>query len=63
MYVCMYVCVYIYIYIMEYYSTIKKNEIHIICSNTMDLEIFIISKVIKRKANTVWYHLYVESKI
>ena len=29
----------------------------------MDLEIIILSQVRKRKTNTIWYHLYVESNI
>ena len=29
----------------------------------MDLEIIILSEVRKKKTNTIWYHLYVESKI
>ena len=28
----------------------------------MDLEIIILSEVRKKKINTIWYHLYVESK-
>ena len=28
----------------------------------MQLEIIIPSEVIKRKTNTIWYHLYVQSK-
>ena len=33
------------IYIMEYYSTIKKNEIMSFVTTWMDLEIIILSKV------------------
>ena len=29
----------------------------------MDLEIITLSEVRQRKTNTIWYHLYVESKI
>ena len=28
----------------------------------VDLEIVILSEVRQRKTNTIWYHLYVESK-
>ena len=28
----------------------------------MDLEVVMLSEIIQRKINTVWYHLYVESK-
>ena len=28
----------------------------------MDLEMIILNEVRKRKNNTIWYHLYVESK-
>ena len=47
---------------MEYYSTIKKNEIMPFATTWVDLEITILSKVSqteKDKYNT--YHLYVES--
>ena len=47
----------------QYYSAIKKNEINAICSNMDGPRDFILSEVRKRKANTILYHLYVESKI
>ena len=47
---------------MEYYSTIKKNEIIPFAATWMDLEIIIVSEVSQRKANIISYHLYVESK-
>ena len=47
---------------MGHYSVIKKNKIMPFATTWMDLEIIILSKVIKRK-NTIWYHLHVESKI
>ena len=53
-----------YIYTMEYYSSIKKNEIMPFATTWMDLEIIILSEVSqKQKDNYHWYHLYVESKI
>ena len=47
-----------YIYTMEYYSTIKKNEIMPLAATWMDLEGIILSEI----SHTVSYHLYVESK-
>ena len=52
-----------YIYTMEYYSTIKKNEIMPLAATWMDLEIIILSEISQTKTKTIWYHLYVESKI
>ena len=48
---------------MEYYSAIRKNEIMSFAATCLDLELIILSEVRKRKTNTIWYHLYVESKI
>ena len=48
---------------MEYYSAIKKNDIMPFAATWMDLDIIILSEVSKRKTNTIWYHLYVESKM
>ena len=42
-----------YIYTMEYYSTIKKNEIMLFASTWMDLEIVIPSELSQTKRNTV----------
>ena len=52
-----------YIYTMEYYSAIKKKEIMPFAATCMQLEIVILSEVSQRKTNTIWPHLYVESKI
>ena len=41
------------IYIMEYYSAIKKNKIMPFAATWMELETFILSKVRKRKTNTI----------
>ena len=42
---------------------IKKNEIMPFTAQRMDPEIFILSKVSQTKTNTIWYCLYMESKI
>ena len=47
---------------MEYYSAIKKNETLPFAAMWMDLEGIMLSEISQRKTNTVWYHLYVESK-
>ena len=49
-----------YIYITEFYSAIKKNEIMPFVAAWMELEIIILSE--GTKTNTVWFHLYMESK-
>ena len=38
-----------YIYTVEYYSTIKKNEIMPLAETRMDLEIVLLSEVRQRK--------------
>ena len=48
---------------MEYYSAIKKNEIMQFAATWMDLEIITLTKVRKRKTNSIPYHLYVESEM
>ena len=53
----------VHIYTVEYYSTIKNNEIMPFVATGMDLEIIGLSEVSQRKTNNIWYHLYVESKI
>ena len=52
-----------YAYTMEYYSAIKKNEILSLAATCMNLEIIILNDVRKRKTSTIWYHLYMASKI
>jgi len=54
----------VYIYAMEYYSAIKKEWNDVIFSN-MNATRDYYNKWSKseRERNTVWYHLYVESKI
>ena len=41
----------------------KQNEIMPFAATWMHLQIVIWSEVRKKKTNTIWYHLYVESKI
>ena len=47
---------------MEYYSTIKKNEIIPFTATWMDLESVILSEVSQRGRNILWHPVYVESK-
>ena len=47
---------------MECYSAIKKNEILPFAATWMDLEGITLSELSQKKVNTVWYHLYMESK-
>ena len=42
-----------YIYTIEYYSTVKKNEIMPSAATWMDLEIIILSEVSQRKTNII----------
>ena len=50
-----------YLYTMDYYSAIKKDEI-LPFGTWVDLEGSMLRDISQRKTNTVWYHLYVESK-
>ena len=52
-----------YIYTMEYYSSIKKKKLMPFAATWMQLEIIMLSEVSQKKTKTIWYHLYVESKI
>ena len=53
--VCVCVCVYIYVYMntMEYYSTIRKNEIMLFAATWVDIEIIILSEVSQTKTNMI----------
>ena len=48
---------------MEYYSTIKKNEIMSFATTWMDLEMIILSEISQTKKKNIIYHLCMESKI
>ena len=47
-----------YVYVTEYYSVIKRMN-NAMCSDTMDLEMIILSEVRQSKTNIIWYHLHV----
>ena len=47
---------------MKYYSAIKKNKNFLFETTWMDLEGIMPSEISQRMANTVWCHLFVESK-
>ena len=46
----------------EIFFSHKKNETMPFAATWTDLEIIILSEVRDRKANILWYHLYMESK-
>ena len=53
------------VYIMEYYSTIKKNEVMLFAATWVDLKIIILSEVSQKEKDKylLIYHLHMESKI
>lgn len=51
-----------YVHTLEYYSATKKNEILPFATTRKDLQGIVLSEMWQRKRNTVWPHLYVESK-
>ena len=50
------------VYIYTQWRTTHKSKILPLAATWMDLEGIMLSEVTQRKTNTVWYHLYVESK-
>ena len=48
---------------MKYNSAIKKNGIMPFAATWLDLQIIIQSEVHQKEKDTIWYHLYMESKI
>ena len=53
-------------YVVHIYTGIllnHKNKIMPFAATWVQLEISVLSEVRKRKTNTIWYHLCVESKI
>ena len=51
-----------YIYTMEYYLTIKKNEIMPFVATWMDPEIVTLNEVSQTQTSSIRYCLYVESR-
>lgn len=47
---------------MGYGSAIIKNEVLSIETTWIDLESVMLSKMLDRERNTVWFHFYMESK-
>ena len=47
---------------MEYYSTIKKNEMLLFATTWMELKIIILSEVSQTKSAIIYYCLCAESK-
>ena len=47
---------------MEYYSAMKTKEILPFVTTQMDLEGIILSEISQTEKDTLWSHLYVESK-
>ena len=51
-----------YIYTMEYYSSIKKNEILPFATTWMELEGIMLSEISQRKTNIIGLHSYEDFK-
>ena len=47
-----------YIYKVDYYSAIKNNKIMPFASTWMDLEIIILSEVIRRQIHSITYVIH-----
>ena len=52
-----------YVHAMECYSPVKKNEILPFAVMWTDQDNIILCEISQRKTNTVYYHLYMKSKI
>ena len=61
-YVCVYTHTHTHIHTQKYYLAIE-NETMPFAAIWMGLEIIILNEASQKETNTVWYHLYVESKI
>lgn len=48
-------------YTIEYYLATEKNEV-LPFATQMDLDGVMLSETSQREANTLWFHLYVQSK-
>ena len=61
-----YLYIYVYdiythiMYIVKYYSAFKNKEILLFATTWVNLEGIMLSEINWGKANTAWYHLYVE---
>ena len=53
MYIYVCVCVCVCVYTMDYYSTIKRNDMVPFAATWIDLEIVTLSEVRKRKTNII----------
>ena len=51
----------VYVYTMEYYSAIKKEILPCVITG-IDFEYIKQSEMSQRKTDTIWFHLYAESK-
>ena len=67
-YVCMYpfIHTYMHMHMMDYYSTIKKNNVLSFATTWMDLEGIMLSELNQRKKNTLFitymWNLKIENK-
>ena len=60
--VCVCACVRACVYTMEYYSSIKMNEILKFAIMRMEIENIMLSKISQSQTNTMWFYSYVEFK-
>ena len=51
-----------YTYTVEYYSTIRNDEILPFATPLIEVESTMLSKVNQRKTNTIWYNSHMEFK-